>query len=72
MQQYGWDSLTEMTKQTWNIYYSMGTTTWYISCFWEIPVQVYDSINGTIINTICILIIPDSQYVSQVQLGMTE
>lgn len=50
----------------------MGTTTWYRSCFLEIAVQVYDSINGTIINTICILIIPDSQYVFQVQLGMTE
>lgn len=50
----------------------MGTTTGYVPRFLEILLQVHDSINGSIINTICILIIPNSQYMSQVQLTMSE
>lgn len=50
----------------------MGTTPCHISCFLVKPVQVYDSINGIIVNTIYILILHNPQRKSKAQLGMNE
>lgn len=50
----------------------MGTSPCHISCFLVILVQVCDSINGIIVNMICILIVHNPQHKPKAQLGMNE
>lgn len=50
----------------------MGTSPCHISFFLVILVQVCDSINGIIVNMICILIVHNPQHKPKAQLGMNE